>query len=82
MLILFGMAIFLDGKKKKNNYLKTIGVFLITIAVAICLPLMVQNSVRYIKEKGIEDYLNGKVDVIQTEDQIYYLWQNIENTQT
>ena len=76
------MAIFLDGKKKKNNYLKTIGVFLITIAVAICLPLMVQNSVRYIKEKGIEDYLNGKVDVIQTEDQIYYLWQNIENTQT
>jgi hypothetical protein len=36
---------------------------------------MVQNSVRYIKEKGIEDYLNGKVDVIQTEDQIYYLWE-------
>ena len=82
MLILFGMAIFLDGKKKETNYLKTIGVFLITIAVAICLPLMVQNSVRYIKEKGIEDYLNGKVDVIQTEDQIYYLWQNTENTQT
>ena len=76
------MAIFLDRKKKENNYLKTIGVFLITIAVAICLPIMVQNSVRYIKEKGIEDYLNGKVDVIQTEDQIYYLWQNIENTQT
>ena len=72
----------LDGENKENNYLKTIGVFLITIAVAICLPLMVQNSVRYIKEKGIEDYLNGKVDVIQTEDQIYYLWQNIENTQT
>lgn len=76
------MAIFLDGKKKENNYFKTIGVFLITIAVTICLPLMVQNSVRYIKEKGIEDYLNGKVDVIQTEDQIYYLWQNTENTQT
>jgi hypothetical protein len=51
------------------------GVFLITIAVAICLPLMVQNSVRYIKEKGIEDYLNGKVQTIQTEDQIYYLWE-------
>jgi hypothetical protein len=75
------MAIFLDGKKKENNYLKTIGVFLITIAVAICLPLMVQNSVRYIKEKGIEDYLNGKVQVIQLEEQNYYLWQNIENTQ-
>jgi hypothetical protein len=57
------------------------GVFLITIAITICLPLMIQNSVRYIKEKGIEDYLNGKVDVIQTEDQIYYLWQNIENIQ-
>ena len=81
MLILFGMAIFLDGEKKENNYIKTIGIFLITIAIAICLPLMVQNSVRYIKEKGIEDYLNGKVDVIQTENQIYYLWQNIENTQ-
>ena len=76
MLILFGMAIFLDGEKKENNYIKTIGIFLITIAVAICLPIMIQNSVRYIKEKGIEDYLNGKVDVIQTEDQIYYLWQN------
>ena len=74
MSILFGMAIFLDGKKKENNYLKTIGIFLITIAVAICLPLMVQNSVRYIKEKGIEDYLNGKVDVIVTEDQTFYLW--------
>ena len=36
---------------------------------------MIQNSVRYIKEKGIEDYLNNKVDVIQTEDQIYYLWE-------
>ena len=43
---------------------------------------MVQNSVRYIKEKGIEDYLNGKVQVIQLEEQNYYLWQNIENTQT
>lgn len=78
MLILFGMAIFLDGKKKENNYLKTIGVFLITIAVAICLPLMVQNSVQYIKEKGIEDYLNGKVQVIQLEEQNYYLWQHTD----
>lgn len=75
MLILFGMAIFLDGKKKENNYLKTIGVFLITIAVAICLPIIIQNSIRCVKEKGIEDYLNDKVDVIQTEDQIYYLWE-------
>ena len=58
------------------------GTFFILIAVAICLPIMINNSIRYIKEKGIEDYLNGKVDVIQTEDQIYYLWQNIENTQT
>ena len=75
MLILFGITIFLDGEKKENNYIKTIGILLITIAVAICLPIMVQNSVRYIKEKGIEDYLNNKVDVIQTEDQIYYLWE-------
>lgn len=82
MLILFGMAIFLDGEKKENNYIKTIGIFLITIAVAICLPIMIQNSVRYIKERGIEDYLNGKVQVIQLEEQNYYLWQNIENTQT
>lgn len=76
MLILFGMVMFLDGEKKENNYFKTIGVFLITIAVAICLPIMVQNSVRYIKEKGIEDYLNGEVEVIQTEEQNFYLWQN------
>lgn len=75
MLILFGMAIFLDGKKKENNYLKTIGVFLITIAVAICLPIMVQDSVQYIKEKGIEDYLKGRVEIIESEDQIYYLWE-------
>lgn len=68
------MAIFLNGEKKENNYIKTIGIFLITIAVAICLPIMIQNSVRYIKEKGIEDYLNGKVDVIVTEDQTFYLW--------
>ena len=75
MLILFGMVIFLDGKKKENNYLKTIGVFLITIAVAICLPIMVQDSVQYIKEKGIEDYLKGRVEIIESEDQIYYLWE-------
>ena len=72
----------LDGKNPSNNYLKAMGTFFILIAVAICLPIMINNSIRYIKEKGIEDYLNGKVDVIQTEDQIYYLWQNIENTQT
>lgn len=69
------MAIFLDGKKKENNYIKTIGVFLITIAVAICLPIMVQDSVQYIKEKGIEDYLKGRVEIIESEDQIYYLWE-------
>ena len=81
MSILSGIAIFLDGENKKNNYLKTMGVFLITIAITICLPIMIQNSVRYIKERGIEDYLNGKVQVIQLEEQNYYLWQNIENTQ-
>lgn len=75
MLILFGIAIFLDGQKKENNYIKTIGVFLITIAVAICLPIMIQDSVQYIKEKGIEDYLNGRVEIIESEDQIYYLWE-------
>ena len=75
MLILFGMTMFLDGKKKENNYLKTIGVFLITIAVAICLPIMIQDSVRYIKEKGIEDYLKGRVEIIESENQIYYLWE-------
>lgn len=69
------MAIFLDGEKKENNYIKTIGIFLITIAVTICLPIMIQNSVRYIKEKGIEDYLKGKVEIIESEEQIYYLWE-------
>lgn len=51
------------------------GLFLVILAIAICFPTMVNNSVRYIKEKGIEDYLNGKVDVIQTEEQNYYLWE-------
>ena len=69
---------FLDGKNRQNNYLKIIGCFLITIAVAICLPIMVKNSVQYIKEKGIEDYLNGKVQVIQLEEQNYYLWQHTD----
>ena len=73
--ILIGIAIFLHGKQKENNYLKTLGLFLVTIAIAICLPIMINDSVHYIKEKGIEDYLNGKVDVIQTEEQNYYLWE-------
>ena len=73
-----GIVIFLEGKTRQNNYLKTIGCFLITIAIAICLPIMVKNSVQYIKEKGIEDYLNGKVQVIQLEEQNYYLWQHID----
>ena len=50
------------------------GSFFIIIAISICLPIMVNDSVRYIKEKGIEDYLNCKVEVIQTEKFNYYLW--------
>ena len=73
MLILFGIAILQDSKE--NDYLKVLGTLLITIAVAICLPIMVQDSVRYIKEKGIEDYLKGRVEIIESEDQIYYLWE-------
>lgn len=72
ILVLIGLAMVLDSEH--SNWVRAIGVFILTIAVAICLPILVQNSIRYIKEKGIEDYLNGKVDVIQTEDQIYYLW--------
>ena len=64
----------LEGKEKDNNYCKAMGSFFIIIAVSICLPIMVNDSVRYIKEKGIEDYLNGKVEVIQTEEFNYYLW--------
>ena len=74
MLVLVGLVILLDGKEKNNNYCKAIGTFLILVAVAICLPIMARDSVRYIKEKGIEDYLNGKVEVIQTEEFNYYLW--------
>lgn len=72
ILVLIGLAMVLDSEH--NNWVRAIGVFILTIAVAICLPILVQNSIRYIKEKGIEDYLNGKVDVIVTEDQTFYLW--------
>ena len=72
ILVLIGLAMVLDSEH--SNWVRAIGVFILTIAVAICLPILVQNSIRYIKEKGIEDYLNGKVDVIVTEDQTFYLW--------
>ena len=73
VLILVGLALVLDAEHK--DWVRTIGVFFLTIAVAICLPIIVQNSVRYIKEKGIEDYLKGRVEIIESEDQIYYLWE-------
>lgn len=73
VLILVGLAMVLDTKH--SNWVRAIGVFVLSIAVAICLPIIIQNSIRYVKEKGIEDYLNGKVDVIQTEEQIFYLWE-------
>lgn len=76
ILTLLGIVIFLEGKIRKNNYIKTTGCFLIIIAIVVCLPKLIENSVQYVKEKGIEDYLNGKVQVIQSEKQNYYLWQH------
>lgn len=71
VLILIGLALTLDSDK---DWKKAVGVFFIAIAILFPLPKMWQNSVRYVKEKGIEDYLKGRVEVIITEEQIFYLW--------
>lgn len=71
VLILIGLALTLDSDK---DWKKAVGVFLIAVAIMFPLPKMWQNSVRYVKEKGIEDYLKGRVEVIITEEQIFYLW--------
>ena len=68
----------MEVPENKKALHKTIGATLITCAIIFVLPSICKSSVQYIKEKGIEDYLNGKVQIIQTEEQNFYLWQNTD----
>lgn len=76
--MLVGLALLLDSKPHKE-WVKAVGVTIIAIALIVPLPLSIRNGIRYIKEKGIEDYLNGKVQVVITEQQNFYIWTDMKD---
>ena len=65
-----------EVQENKKALHRAIGTTCIACAVIFVLPFICESAIQYIKEKGIEDYLNGKVEVIQTEEQNFYLWQS------
>lgn len=72
ILILLGIALILDSEE--NSIQRFIGILIIALTCAFILPTMIRNTVQYTKEQGIEEYLDGKVERIEIQDEVIYLW--------
>lgn len=72
ILIVLGIVLILDSEE--NSIQRFIGILIIAFTCAYVFPAMIRNTVQYTKEQGIEEYLDGKVDRIEIEDQVIYLW--------
>lgn len=73
ILVLIGLVMVLDGDHDK--WTRAVGAFMLIVAVAICLPIIIQNTIRSIKEQGIIEYMNQEVEVINHDDSTYtFLW--------
>lgn len=70
------MSLLICPKKKNNTsyILKSIGVTLLFFTTAFIFPKILQETTRYIKEKGIIEYLEGEVEIIQSDSTYMFLW--------
>jgi hypothetical protein len=59
---------------EENSIQRFIGILIIALTCAFILPTMIRNTVQYTKEQGIEEYLDGKVERIEIQDEVIYLW--------
>jgi hypothetical protein len=59
---------------EENSIQRFIGILIIALTCAFVFPTMIRNTVQYTKEQGIEEYLDGKVERIELQDEVVYLW--------
>ena len=76
ILVLIGGALIVTAENSKNPYRrKMIGLIIWIVGFTTITPFLYRNSVRQMKEKGIMEYLNGEVEVMQHADTTYtFLW--------
>lgn len=76
ILILLGIVLVVVSKNKPYEHdAKAIGYGLILASVILILPMMINNSIRTLKEKAIIEYINQEVEVINHGDSTYtFLW--------
>jgi 3-polyprenyl-4-hydroxybenzoate decarboxylase len=75
-LILLGIVLVVVSKNKPYEHdAKSIGYGLILAAVILILPMIINDSIRMLKEKAIIEYINQEVEVIDHGDSTYtFLW--------
>lgn len=75
-MILLGIVLVVVSKNKPYEHdAKAIGYGLILASVILLLPMMINDSIRTLKEKAIIEYINQEVEVINHGDSTYtFLW--------
>lgn len=76
ILILLGIVLVVVSKNKPYEHdAKAIGYGLILASVILILPMIINDSIRTLKEKAIIEYINQEVEVIDHGDSTYtFLW--------
>lgn len=75
MLLIGAILIVISEDKKNSHQLKTIGFVIWLMSIIGIFPFIYRDIVHDIKEQGIEEYLNGEIEVIQHADSTYtFLW--------
>lgn len=72
------ILLIIPKKDTKNNEIaNAIGFGFIIGAIALVAPMIIEKKVKSIKEEGIEQFINGDVQIIHTSDSThYFLWYN------
>lgn len=79
ILILLGIVLLVIPKKdtENNEIANAIGIGFIIGAIALIVPIIIEKEIKNIKEEGIEQFINGEVQIVHTSDSThYFLWSN------
>lgn len=70
------MSLLIYPKKENNkSYLiKSLGITVLFFTFAFIFPEVLKETTQYVKEKGIIEYLEGEVEVIQSDSTYMFLW--------
>lgn len=62
---------------ENNEIANAIGIGFIIGAIALIVPIIIEKEIKNIKEEGIEQFINGEVQIVHTSDSThYFLWSN------